>query len=108
MRQEADQVADCNPWLTYSPLLHRAREFGLHDKRFDLIDEAALLPSQVRRICEILLDCALPPPEVDRAVFIAAVRRALESLPLAYEPRSGSLRPWVDCDALEAHLASVE
>ena len=108
LHAEANEVSAYNPWLTYSPLLHRAREFGLHDKRFDLLDEAPLLPSQVRRICEILLDCSLPPPEVNLAAFIAAVRHALEGLPLVFEARSGGLRPWIDCEALEAHLAAAE
>jgi len=30
-----------NGWLVYGPPLHRAREFGLHNKLFDLLDEQA-------------------------------------------------------------------
>ena len=39
---EAAEVQAHNGWLVYGPPLHRAREFGLHNKLFDLLDEQAL------------------------------------------------------------------
>ena len=38
---EAAEVHAHNGWLVYGPPLHRAREFGLHNKLFDLLDEQA-------------------------------------------------------------------
>jgi len=108
LRTEAAEVHAVNSWLTYAPALHEAREFGLHDKLFDLLDEAPLLPCQVRRICSTLLDCALPQPELDPAAFISAVHDALAHLAPVYEPLSGELRPWVDCDELATHLAALD
>jgi len=108
VRSEAAEVAQYNSWLAYGPALHTAREFGLHDKTFDLLDETKLLPSQVRRVCELLLDRPLPQPERDRAAFVSAVRLALQDLPPVYEPLRGELRPWIDCGALAAHLADAE
>ena len=51
----------------------------MHDKLFDLLDEAALLPSQMRQFCELLLGVPLPEPDLDAAAFIAAVRAALQT-----------------------------
>ena len=46
-RGEAQEIYAFNPWLTYGPPLHRAREFGLKHRLFDLLDETRLMPSQV-------------------------------------------------------------
>ena len=54
----------------------------MHDKLFDLLDEAALLPSQMRQFCELLLGVPLPEPDLDAAAFVAAVRDALHRLGL--------------------------
>lgn len=71
---EAKEIHAMNPWLTYGAPLQLARTFGMHDKLFDLLDEAALIPSQVRQFCELLLGVPLPEPDLDTAAFIAAVR----------------------------------
>ena len=42
---EAAEVHAHNGWLVYGPPLHRAHEFGLHNKLFDLLDEQALGPT---------------------------------------------------------------
>jgi hypothetical protein len=39
---EAKEVTDMNPWLNYSPPLHRAREIGAHHRIFDVLDERLL------------------------------------------------------------------
>ena len=36
---EAKEVCGPNPWLNYALPLHRAREWGLHKRVFDLLDE---------------------------------------------------------------------
>ena len=82
-----------NPWLTYGAPLQLARTFGMHDKLFDLLDEAALIPSQVRQFCELLLGMPLPEPDLDAAAFVAAVRAALPTGYRARVRRNLSLTP---------------
>ena len=75
---EAKEIAAVNRWLTYAPVLHTARGFGLRNRLFDLIDETRLLPSQVGAFAELILGCGqLPDPEVDLRAFGAAMAEAL-------------------------------
>ena len=48
-----------NPWLTYGLPLHRAREFGVRHKLFDLLDERALLPSEIYEFIQVRRECKL-------------------------------------------------
>lgn len=98
---EAIEVTQNNRWLNYAPQLHRAREWGLQNKLFDLLDEAALMPFQQRQFVELLLGCEpLPEPELDAAAFRAAVHVALKSLPPVYDPVVKQMRPWVTSSLL--------
>ena len=51
---EAEQVKEYNDWLTYGEVLHRAREFGVHFKELDLLDEASLSAEQVQTVCKLM------------------------------------------------------
>mmetsp|Transcript_24810 Transcript_24810/g.56549 ORF Transcript_24810/g.56549 Transcript_24810/m.56549 type:complete len:346 (-) Transcript_24810:238-1275(-) len=94
---EAAEVHSHNPWLAYGPPLHAAREFGLQAKLFDLLDEKPLIPSQIKQFAELLLGCSnLPEPEVDRKGFAEAVKNALAEVPLTYDPRTKSMKPWIN------------
>jgi hypothetical protein len=94
---EAEQVYAYNAWLRYGPSLHRAREFGLHNKVFDLLDEQTLVPNEVKRCCEAILGCSeLPEPEVDLMAFRMAVNESLRDEAPVFDPVSNSMRPWVD------------
>ena len=94
---EAEQVYAYNAWLRYGPSLHRAREFGLHNKVFDLLDEQTLVPNQVKRCCEAILGCSeLPEPEVDPMAFKMAIKESLRDVAPVFDPVSKSMRPWVD------------
>jgi len=98
---EADEVKGVNGWLAYGPALHRAREFGLHNKLFDLLDETALVPSQVKQCCEAILGCgALPEPDADLPAFRAAVAESLSAVPPVFDPTTRTMRPWVDAKQL--------
>jgi len=98
---EAEEVHALNGWLSYGPLLHRAREFGMHNKIFDILDEQALVPSQVKQYCETLLGCGvLPEPEADLAAFRAAVKKNLSGVPQVFCPATKAMRPWVDASSL--------
>lgn len=95
---EAKEVhAAGNRWLTYAPQLHLARQFGMHSKLFDLLDETTLLPSQIAAFCEELLGCSpLPEPDVDATAFTQALRGELDKLPQVYDPIHRRMRPWID------------
>lgn len=51
---EAREIKAKNPWLTYGEPLHRMREFGVHIKEIDLLDEQPCELVQIRQICSIL------------------------------------------------------
>ena len=51
---EAQEIRAVTPWLTYGQPIHLAREFGLHDKLYDILDEQPLLPSQAKQLIERL------------------------------------------------------
>lgn len=51
---EAEEVRSSNPWLVYGEPLHRLREWGVHLREFDLIDEARLSPDEMRVVCAIV------------------------------------------------------
>lgn len=99
---EALEVHKKNPWLTYAPSLHLARTMGLQEKLFDLLDESTLLPTQAKRVCELVLGCnELPEPEADPDGFRAELKAALAKLPPVYNPVRKSMTPWIDVKALE-------
>ena len=53
-RARRREIRAVNPWLTYGQPLHLAREFGLHDKLYDILDEQPLLASQAKQLIERL------------------------------------------------------
>lgn len=48
---EALEVKAHNPWLTYGEPLQRMREFGVHTKEIDFLDEQKCQLAQIRIIC---------------------------------------------------------
>ena len=51
---EGHEVHEHNAWLTYGEPLHRLREFGMHLKEIDLLDEKKLSLEQVRLFCSLM------------------------------------------------------
>lgn len=51
---EGIEVKNLNPWLTYGEPLHRMREFGVHIKELDLLDEQPCMIAQVRQIAAVM------------------------------------------------------
>jgi hypothetical protein len=47
---EAAEVTSNNNWLTYGEPLHRLREWGIHLKEMDLLDEGALSKEQMKAV----------------------------------------------------------
>jgi hypothetical protein len=48
---EAKEIYKHNPWLTYGEPLHRMREFGVHVKEVDFLDEQKCALEQIRILC---------------------------------------------------------
>ena len=83
----------------------RLQYFGMKDQIFDLIDQSALLPSQIKLMCESLLGCTeLPDPDVDPKAFIAAVDEQVALHPKVFDPPSGKMQPWIKTDVLKTRL----
>lgn len=51
---EAKQVMDLNPCLTYGLPLQLIREFGVHHRELDMLDEITLNNEQIRKTCQIM------------------------------------------------------
>lgn len=98
--QELQQIG--NPWLTYSPLLHRIREGGCFLKLLDLLDERALLPAEVYLFVQLLMqrddDDRLPRPP---AAFCDEVeKRMREGKMTVYNPLTKRQEPPIQMRAL--------
>ena len=63
--EEANEVFEHNPWLTYCEPLHRLREFGVPLGEIDVLDEAPLSLEQIRLVCSIMYDLKL----IDSMIF---------------------------------------
>mmetsp|Transcript_25800 Transcript_25800/g.68958 ORF Transcript_25800/g.68958 Transcript_25800/m.68958 type:complete len:352 (-) Transcript_25800:125-1180(-) len=98
---EAKEVVGFSPWLTYGLPLHRLREWGCMNKVFDLLDEKALSPSEMRELLVMLLgEQDLPHPEADYRGFQKATEQALAKMPTVYDPVRKQRQPWVDMKRL--------
>jgi len=103
---EAEEVMKVNPWLVYGEAIHHARQFGVRDKLFDLLDETALQPPQIKQLCAMLFgESALPEPEVDAKAFVEAVKDLADKAPRVHDVRSGELESWVRAKALKRAVA---
>ena len=101
---EAQEIRAVNPWLTYGQPLHLAREFGLHDKLYDILDEQPLLPSQAKQLIERLLSCAeLPEPELEPARS-SPRSSALGSQPKVFDLNMNRKDNWVKPEMLKRML----
>ena len=98
---KGESIMSANPWLTYGEPLHRLREFGVHLKELDMIDEAALSAEQMRSVVSIILDIpleSLPNPNADWAKFLSLVTAANRATPQTWFTTK---RPWIDIAALK-------
>ena len=51
---EAMEIYKHNPWLTYGEPLHRMREFGVHVKEIDFLDEKKCELEQIRILSHVM------------------------------------------------------
>ena len=114
---EAKEVAGCNRWLNYGLPLHRAREWGVHKKAFDLLDERLLTATEMRALVSDVVGewvheggragglvggggQALPHPTEDFPQFEEALRIQLSRCGVVRNPLTKRAEPWVDMSRL--------
>ena len=113
-----------NPWLTYSPGLHRLREAGLAPSIFDDLDERPLTLDEIHQLCTILFigddsqaQIPLPPYQptaVDQlgnkswrmawSPFMKSLKKIVEREKLQWNPILKKMMPWINCTMLEMNL----
>jgi hypothetical protein len=104
MLGESTEIHPENPWLTYSEPFHRMREFGVHLKELDLIDEKLLSPDQVRMVCSVLFDVPpadIPHPEAEPDAFIHRIDALNRENPRIYSLKHRRMLPFVDTAQLK-------
>jgi len=97
---EAAEVTGENPWLNYTLPLHRLREFGYHDRVFDMLDERPLLKSEIRDYCCLLFGRdnidGMSDPSIDWDAFVQDVSRLLMMESRQYNPVTKRASPWIN------------
>jgi len=102
---EAEEVHEKNPWLTYGEPVQRLREFGVHIKEFDHLDESKLSPDEMRKVCQTIFGGKLddyPHPEMDFKEFVNTIDAHNQKVGKVWDPRDGKDREWVVKKALAA------
>lgn len=102
---EAAEVHSANKWLTYSEPMHRLREWGVHLRELDLIDEGKLAMNQMYTIANILSpqhEGHLPNPEIDFGEFIRAVQQGQASEKKVLNPQTMKLEHWLRVSHLKS------
>ena len=100
LQGEAREIGALNAWLTYSPAIHRAREWGMPHKLFDLLDERPLTLGERHTFCMLLLGVdaspatGLPHPDLNGVdAFYAAIDATLEREESVYDIITGASAP---------------
>eukprot|EP00404_Azadinium_spinosum_P057881 CAMPEP_0180729970 /NCGR_PEP_ID=MMETSP1038_2-20121128/20378_1 /TAXON_ID=632150 /ORGANISM="Azadinium spinosum, Strain 3D9" /LENGTH=378 /DNA_ID=CAMNT_0022762715 /DNA_START=82 /DNA_END=1218 /DNA_ORIENTATION=- len=106
LQGEAQEVYDGgNPWLAYSPLMHRIREGGTMNKLFDLLDERPLGLVEMATFLEYLLKGRGDPPfPRDPESLLLVAENALARAPLVFDGRTAKMAKPVDLRLLKKAL----
>ena len=109
---EATEVTAVNPWLNYSMPLHRAREWGMPKKAFDLLDERLLTGTEMRELCTLLLfddgggggggGGGLPYPGHDWGAFQSALDVEVAQAGKTWDPKQRRMLPWISSRGLRS------
>mmetsp|Transcript_31471 Transcript_31471/g.53094 ORF Transcript_31471/g.53094 Transcript_31471/m.53094 type:complete len:275 (+) Transcript_31471:499-1323(+) len=103
-QDEALQINGHNSWMVYGEALHRLREFGVSIKEMDVIDQSTLNSEQMHMMCHYLFvgkgSNEIPHPSVDWHAFSTRIAELTAAGPMAYDPVSNSMRPWVNMSRL--------
>lgn len=100
---EASEIEAVNHWLNYGLPLHRMREWGVHIRELDMMDEQLLSSNQMITLLAILLDCdkkEIPQIAVDWGEFSAFVKPRLAQAGDAFNPVTRRSEPWVNLSQL--------
>uniref|UniRef100_A0A7S4VIL9 VWFA domain-containing protein n=1 Tax=Ditylum brightwellii TaxID=49249 RepID=A0A7S4VIL9_9STRA len=101
---EAEEIYECNPWLNYALPLHRLREWGYHDRVFDMLDERKLTKSELWDFCKLLFGMenfdGVPDPSVEWKGFLKSVDGLLKREKMQWNPMRKKLTPWIDLKKL--------
>ena len=108
-KSEATQIQQFNPWLTYGEELHRAREFGLHFKELDLLDEGKLSSEQMMNLCKVLFGKKeFVHPEIDWDGFLAMIQQECQQLRKVWSPMEVAPKEWIDLKLLQRQYRPVQ
>jgi hypothetical protein len=80
------------------------REFGIHLKELDLIDESRISAEQMRMVCSILLGVRVddfPHPSAEFSAFMDTLRYQLDKSPEVYDSVTKKLKKWVDVRSIQ-------
>mmetsp|Transcript_24471 Transcript_24471/g.59931 ORF Transcript_24471/g.59931 Transcript_24471/m.59931 type:complete len:399 (+) Transcript_24471:42-1238(+) len=101
---EAQEVTSQNPWLNYGLPLHRLREFGCHDRVFDILDERPFLKSDIRDFFALLFGRdnfdGMADPLVDWDAFVQQIAHLLHAEAYQYNPLTRRVSPWINISRL--------
>mmetsp|Transcript_4399 Transcript_4399/g.12620 ORF Transcript_4399/g.12620 Transcript_4399/m.12620 type:complete len:325 (-) Transcript_4399:365-1339(-) len=96
---EAAEVTGEQPWLSYGLPLHRLREFGFHDRVFDMLDERPLTKTELRDFCALLFGQAafdgVPDPAIDWKGFVGDIERLLRQEQKTFDPLKKRPSAWI-------------
>jgi len=104
---EAKEIAKVNSWFTYGEPLHRLREFGITIKEMDQLDEAPLLPDQIRKVAALIMFGNVPPdmpPTDDLNEFMNYMQPRVDALPVTWCPLLKSQSPWIRLTEMETRI----
>ncbi|KAG8460535.1 hypothetical protein KFE25_013185 [Diacronema lutheri] len=108
LHAEAHEVAEHNPFITYGAPLHRLREWGVHEKVVDVIDERPLAADEICTLCSVLFGQAaakgLPAANVSADAFVDAVVALQRASPAPHDMLHAGTRAWIDGESLRKYL----
>jgi len=101
---EAKEIYQHNPWITYGLSLHRCREMGFHNRLLDLLDERSLTLDEVVEFLRLVFGerSISSDPHMDWDDFLREIKtQLLAKEDLTYNALRRKLTPWVDVSQLE-------
>lgn len=103
---EAEGVMGVNPWINYGNPLQRLREFGVHIKEMDMIDESQLTDSMMRKVLSVLFNepmKSVPDNRADWDHFSAWVNERNLMTPKTFNPSTSTITEeyWINAKKLK-------
>lgn len=106
---EAKEVKQVNPWLTYGEQMHRLREWGVHMKEFDLLDESKLTKEQVWKMAQMIYGGhkdQWPHPEIDFSGFCTELQKKNRETPKVWDTNKGAMMEWIEVSRVQSFYGS--